>query len=152
MSVSFLAVPVADSFLEYGRTSGYQLPSNVGLGCWPSLGQLRQCLVSIPDHEMTVQGDESSFSITSESLQRVPLEECEFDTANTDTPETHLEVRGHLKGKPSPLISFHGDYDLMVSVVQQLTECCGPQCFFADYEGVPYFVIDPSCEPIGPSE
>lgn len=149
MSISFLVVPVDDRFLEYAHTSGYQLPDGVGHGRWPNLQELRECLASIPDHEVRARGDEKSFTLTAESRTRVPVE-CEFKTANTDAPETYLSVQGHLEGKPRPLIALHGDYELVVDVVQQLTADCGPQCFFADCEGIPYFVLDRTSEPVGP--
>lgn len=151
MSINYLCVPVDDSILDYAWNSNYELPGNPRHGRWPTLAELRQCLTSIPDHEVTGGGNEQSFSITAESTKRVPMEGG-LKTANTDAPETYLNVHGYLEGKPRPLIVLHGDYELVVTIVQRLTEYCGPQCFFADCEGVPYFVIDGLNEPIGPNE
>lgn len=150
MSVNYLAAPVDDSFLEYARSNDYKLPSVINHGRWPDLDELRQSMASFPEHELTIRGDETLFSITTESLRRIPFE-SDLDTAKIDAPESYLNVQGFLTGKPRPLISFHGDYDLVVSVVQKLAERCGPQYFFIDWEGVPYLVADGQSDPVGPA-
>jgi len=150
MSINYIALPVDDEIRCWGRELGLALPSELPAGRYPSTPELLAAMESLAGHEITNRKLDDPFNLTMESLERVPVDAMP-PFQNTDAAASLLTVSGHLDpDAPRKLISLHGDYDLIVRLLQQLTSTCGPLCFCADCDGQPIFVISAESEPIGP--
>ncbi len=150
MSISYLLRPVDDEMLAYGADSGVAgLPAVVTAGRWPTVDELIEVLKATPGHHVSHSHHSPSFSITIESLEFVPVQPVP-PLKNTTAPASYLHVTGSLSGDSNPLwLSFHGHTDVMLSVIQRLTLVCGPLVFFADCDGLPWFVFSDQSWPLG---
>ena len=152
MGIDYLLVPANDEMLEYGRQSGVGLPQTVPHGRWPTVDELVVVLKSIPDHHITHINQVNGIDATIESSARVAMQPV-FPFTATTAPASYLHVSGDLSGSEKPAsLSFHGDADLMVSIVSRLSLFCGGLVFFATCDGLPWFVLPSSELPIGPEE
>ncbi|MCA8990205.1 MAG: hypothetical protein KDA78_21335 [Planctomycetaceae bacterium] len=150
MSISYLLAPVTEEMLEWGRKCGIDLPESSLCGRFPLASEIEDALVSIPDHVLQRACRQDSFEYALESRAQVPLEANPPFPASL-TPETYLIVNGNVTDTaPQKWIGCHGDLCLILELTQRLVPACGPLCFFADCDGIPWFVFTPTAEPIGP--
>ncbi len=152
MGVDYMVHPVDESMLQYGRQQGAALPSFVAEGHFPTAEELLQILKSTPGHFISIQiirpmGD---VEIVIESKAQQPLQPIPPFTATT-CPQTYLRVTGNLcKSATQHWLSFHGDYDLMIKVIRDLSGMCGPQLFFECGDGLPWYILSPDAQLLGP--
>ena len=150
MSVSYLLVPVDEQILAYGKDSGVvDLPPAVSAGRFPTVDELIAVLEATPGHRVSRVHRSNTIDVTIESFARIPFEPGP-PFKQTTTPASYLYVTGDLSGTSKrKWLSFHGDLDVTIPVIQRLTAFCGPLVFFADCDGVPWFVLSEQSPPLG---
>lgn len=150
MGVNYLLCPVDEEMLAYGRDSGVVgLPPAVSTGRFPTVDEMLAVLEATPGHRVSHLHRSQTINVTIESLARIPFEPGP-PFRQTTTPASYLHINGDLSGTSKrKWLSFHGDLDVMILVIQRLTALCGPLVFFADCDGVPWFVLSKQSPPIG---
>ncbi len=155
MGFDYLVVPLNDEMLDYAQQSGVTLPEPALEGRLPTADELIKVVKSLPNHSitnLTELNESEGIEITIESLARVPMEPVPSLT-ETSAAASHLHISANMTGpNGSYRIAFHGDADVMVTILSKLSVDCGGLVFFASSDAVPWFVLPGESVPIGPEE
>lgn len=142
--------------LEWAEKCSVPVSGIVTNGRRATIQELKDVTAAIPGHTCRVWYDQNKIQINIESMRTVTFP-CEGDFKNSIAPglgvgpATFMQING--AARPTGEIEsmrFHGDYELLVTIVQKLTKPRGPQVYFADCDGIPWLVVSSDAEPIGP--
>ena len=156
MSVDYVVVPFDAPTREWARECGVPVDGIAAGGRAASLDDLRDAAQGLPGHTFRMPQREARFEIAVES-ERFETFPCDGDYRNTIAPglaiapaaSLHMTGGIQVDGRIESM-GFHGDYGLLVAIVQRLTRRCGPQVIVADNEGLPWVVASPEAPPLGP--
>jgi len=156
MSVDYVVVPFDARAREWARECGVPVEGIEAGGRTASLDELRDAAQGLPGHTFRMSRHEARFEIAVES-ERFETFPCDGVYRNTIAPglaigpaASMLMTGGIQSDGRIESMGFHGDYELLVAIVQRLTQCCGPQVIVADNEGLPWVVASPEAPPLGP--
>jgi hypothetical protein len=156
MGINYLVAPFDSQMAEWAAKCNVPIREKISNGRRATILELKQAAVGIPGHKCQISDDQNEFQIRLESEQTKTFP-CEGIFKNTIAPGVAIAPATYtvINGATRPngeveWMSFHGDMELIVAVVRELTTHCGPQVYFADCDGIPWIIASPDAAPIGP--
>jgi hypothetical protein len=149
MSVHYFLAPLDSQMLAWAERCSIPVAGMVADGRPATLGELAAIVKGLPECRCRLHFEETRFEIDVESIETKAFP-CEGEFANTVAPgvavapaaSTQITGVANADGVIE-WMSFRGDFDLLLAVARELTATCGPQVYFADWEGVPRLVTAP---------
>ena len=149
MSISYVICPVNEEMLTYGQDFGVSIASDTAHGRFPVVDELISIMESIPGHRLTHVFQERNFALTIESEELVEIQP-NGPFRQHSVPMTYLHLHGALSPDSHPRwMAMRGDMNVMLAFLRRLAETCGPQVFFYEGDGIPWFIVSGSDAPLG---
>ena len=157
MSVFYVIIPLDEQTLEWAMDCGVPVQGLSSDGRLPTLEELTDVCGTRSKHSVRLDQREGTYDICVESVENVAFSYAgEFTFKNTiapgiaECPATSGTFSGGilLDGTIKSL-GYHGDIDLLITIIRKLTVTCGTQVFVVDCEGLPWIINSPTAVPIG---